>query len=240
MIRQSRSRSSQSSSVHPHPQPIEGPPETESQPTPIEVGGIGSSSNSNIGKKRTRGRNRCIKLFNRRPDDKLIMQINAEGQPIGENARPFATLRGIIVRTPGNAPLQVTKWADVLEQAKEKMWKHIQSEFKELSATQGGSFSSIGEEIYTRVMGAERHGRVHGYGLDPSPTSVFGSTSHQSQAAFDERWERSHCNAANAEVVGACFGTSHSQSEIFGYAEGYDSALVEEAYSDGMSIAQFS
>ena len=50
-------------------------------------------------------------MFNRRPDDKLIVQFNAKGQPIGENARPFATLCGIIVRTPGNAPLQVKKWA---------------------------------------------------------------------------------------------------------------------------------
>ncbi|RWR75198.1 transposon protein, putative, CACTA, En/Spm sub-class, expressed [Cinnamomum micranthum f. kanehirae] len=294
----------------------------DSEPARTEVGGIGSSSNPISGKKRTRGSSRGIKLFNRRPDDKLIVQFNAEGQPIGDNARPFATLCGIIVRTPGNAPLQVTKWADVPEQSKEKMWKHIQdyavvdderkkwvlqslgkkyrdyrkdikdkyyspwntdderlqhrppdvssedwawlvqywgspevqavasknkanrssqklrhtggtksfarhrdeetrsrtdgsiptradlfirthsrkdgtpvdeksteiiSKFKELSAAQeGGSSSSIGDDIYTQVMGAERHGRVRGYGLGPTPTSVFGSTSRQSQAAFDE------------------------------------------------------
>ncbi|RWR97188.1 bromodomain-containing protein 4-like protein isoform X3 [Cinnamomum micranthum f. kanehirae] len=63
----------------------------------------------------------------------------------------------------------------------------IISKFKELSATQeGGSSSSIGDEIYTQVMGEERHGRVRGYGLGPTPTSVFGSTSRQSQAAYDE------------------------------------------------------
>ncbi|KAJ8640132.1 hypothetical protein MRB53_016826 [Persea americana] len=33
-------------------------------------------------------------------------------------------------------------------------------------------------------MGAERHGRVRGYGLGPTPTSVFGSTSRQTQATF--------------------------------------------------------
>ena len=27
-----------------------------------------------------------------------------------------------------------------------------------------------------------------------------------------QRWERSHCNAADAEVVGACSGTAHSES----------------------------
>ncbi|RWR85176.1 bromodomain-containing protein 4-like protein isoform X3 [Cinnamomum micranthum f. kanehirae] len=122
MRRRTRSRSSQSSSV----QPLEETSETQSQPTPTEVGGIDSSSSSNIGKKRTRGSTRGIKLFNRRPGDKLIVQFNTEGQPIGENARSFSTLCGIVVRAPGNAPLQVTKWADVSEQAKEKMWRHIQ------------------------------------------------------------------------------------------------------------------
>lgn len=78
------------------------------------------------GQKRTRGRTRGIKLFNRRPGDKLIIQFNAEGQPIGENARSFSTLCGIVVRSPGNAPLQVKKWAEIPEQAKEKMWSHIQ------------------------------------------------------------------------------------------------------------------
>ncbi|KAJ8630445.1 hypothetical protein MRB53_023768 [Persea americana] len=292
MLCRSSSRSSQSSSV----QPPEETSETQSQPTPSEVGGIVSSSSSNIGKKRTRGSTRGIKLFNRRPGDKLIVQFNAEGQP-------------------------VTKWADVSDQAKEKMWRHIQefavvdeerkkwvlqslgkkyrdyrkdmkdkyysswntdekrlqhrppdvssedwawlvgywgnpevqavaaknkanrsrqtvkhtggtksfaryrdeetrkrtdgsipsrvdlfirthtrkdgtpvdeksaeiiSKFRELNATQGGSSSSIGDDIYTKVMGAERHGRVRGYGLGPTPTSVFGSTSSQSKAAYEE------------------------------------------------------
>ncbi|RWR97966.1 hypothetical protein CKAN_02744300 [Cinnamomum micranthum f. kanehirae] len=32
-------------------------------------------------------------------------------------------------------------------------------------------------------------------------------------ASLMQRLERSHCSAADAEVVGACFGTSHSQSD---------------------------
>eukprot|EP00268_Persea_americana_P068784 TRINITY_DN964_c1_g1_i5.p1 TRINITY_DN964_c1_g1~~TRINITY_DN964_c1_g1_i5.p1 ORF type:complete len:110 (+),score=12.55 TRINITY_DN964_c1_g1_i5:1068-1397(+) len=35
-------------------------------------------------------------------------------------------------------------------------------------------------------MGEERHGRVRGYGLGPTPTSVFGSISRQYLVAFDE------------------------------------------------------
>ncbi|XP_059594024.1 uncharacterized protein LOC100249107 [Vitis vinifera] len=35
------------------------------------------------------------------------------------------------------------------------------------------------DEIYTQVMGPERHGRVRGYGFGPTPSSVFGSTSRR-------------------------------------------------------------
>ena len=31
------------------------------------------------------------------------------------------------------------------------------------------------DEIYHKVVGKERHGRVRGYGLGPTPTSVFGA-----------------------------------------------------------------
>ena len=36
------------------------------------------------------------------------------------------------------------------------------------------SFELINEdEIYHKVVGKERHGRVRGYGLGPTPTSIF-------------------------------------------------------------------
>ncbi|KAJ8632938.1 hypothetical protein MRB53_026274 [Persea americana] len=115
------------------------------------------------GQKRTRRRTRGIKLFNRRPGDKLIIQFNVEGQPTGENAKSFSTLSGIVVRSPSNAPLQVKKWARILEQAKEKMWSHIQ----------------------VNGDGTRASGRVRGYGLGPTPTSNFGSTSSQSRANYE-------------------------------------------------------
>ncbi|RVW72576.1 hypothetical protein CK203_060062 [Vitis vinifera] len=40
------------------------------------------------------------------------------------------------------------------------------------------------DEIYTQVMGLERHGRVRGYGFGPPPTSVFGSTSRRRSGAI--------------------------------------------------------
>ncbi|KAF8405978.1 hypothetical protein HHK36_008058 [Tetracentron sinense] len=51
---------------------------------------------------------------------------------------------------------------------------------------ENGSCSSIGDDIYTQVMGPERHGRVRGYGLGSTPSTVFGSTSSQSRAAYVE------------------------------------------------------
>eukprot|EP00261_Vitis_vinifera_P035216 XP_019076459.1 PREDICTED: uncharacterized protein LOC104879893 [Vitis vinifera] len=39
--------------------------------------------------------------------------------------------------------------------------------------------STYVDEIYTQVMGLERHGRVRGYGFGPTPTSIFGSTSRR-------------------------------------------------------------
>ncbi|XP_010660395.1 uncharacterized protein LOC104881560 [Vitis vinifera] len=39
--------------------------------------------------------------------------------------------------------------------------------------------STYVDEIYTQVMGPERHGHVRGYGFGPTPTSIFGSTSRR-------------------------------------------------------------
>eukprot|EP00261_Vitis_vinifera_P033059 XP_019074302.1 PREDICTED: uncharacterized protein LOC104877390 [Vitis vinifera] len=39
--------------------------------------------------------------------------------------------------------------------------------------------STYVDEIYTQVMGPERHGCVRGYGFGPTPTSIFGSTSRR-------------------------------------------------------------
>ncbi|KAF8407996.1 hypothetical protein HHK36_007136 [Tetracentron sinense] len=64
----------------------------------------------------------------------------------------------------------------------------IISKFRELLAlsSQDGSSSFVGDDIFTQVMGPERHGRVRGYGLGPTPTSVFGSTSSQSRGHYEE------------------------------------------------------
>eukprot|EP00261_Vitis_vinifera_P033644 XP_019074887.1 PREDICTED: uncharacterized protein LOC109122483 [Vitis vinifera] len=44
--------------------------------------------------------------------------------------------------------------------------------------------STFVDKIYTQVMGPKRHGHVRGYEFDPTPTSVFGSTSRRRSGAI--------------------------------------------------------
>ena len=39
-------------------------------------------------------------------------------------------------------------------------------------------------DIYTQVMGSERHGRVHGLGFGATPTLVFGTTKKETNAVL--------------------------------------------------------
>eukprot|EP00261_Vitis_vinifera_P040885 XP_019082128.1 PREDICTED: uncharacterized protein LOC100244921 isoform X3 [Vitis vinifera] len=66
--------------------------------------------------------------------------------------------------------------------------KEIMDQFQQLLSQPEGTSSSTSassgastyvDEIYTQVMGPERHGRVRGYGFGPTPTSIFGSTSRR-------------------------------------------------------------
>ncbi|KAJ9682316.1 hypothetical protein PVL29_018274 [Vitis rotundifolia] len=55
------------------------------------------------------------------------------------------------------------------------------------SASSGSSTSVAStyvDEIYTQVVGPERHGRVRGYGFGPTPTLIFGSTSRRQSGAI--------------------------------------------------------
>ncbi|RVW70708.1 hypothetical protein CK203_062002 [Vitis vinifera] len=81
--------------------------------------------------------------------------------------------------------------------------KEIMDQFQQLLSQPEGTSSSISassgastsvsstsvtstyvDEIYTQVMGPERHGHVRGYGFGPTPTSVFGSTSRRRSRAI--------------------------------------------------------
>ena len=42
-------------------------------------------------------------------------------------------------------------------------------------------------DIYTQVMGSERHGRVHGLGFGATPTLVFGATKKETNAVLESK-----------------------------------------------------
>ncbi|XVE97294.1 hypothetical protein REPUB_Repub03eG0007300 [Reevesia pubescens] len=52
--------------------------------------------------------------------------------------------------------------------------QQVVDEFDTLSRSQESSSIIDEDEIYHQVVGKERHGRVRGYGLGPTPTTVFG------------------------------------------------------------------
>ncbi|KAF8404352.1 hypothetical protein HHK36_009235 [Tetracentron sinense] len=92
-------------------------------------------------------------------------------------------------RTDGSTPTQVDLFFLTHRQkngrAVDERSEEIMSKFRELSNSNQDGSSSI-SDIYTHVMGPERHGRVRGYGLGPTPTSVFGSSSSQYKTSYEE------------------------------------------------------
>ncbi|KAF8389601.1 hypothetical protein HHK36_024120 [Tetracentron sinense] len=81
-------------------------------------------------------------------------------------------------RTDGSIPTQADLF--ILTHTK-KDGKAVDDSSEEITDE---TCDSIGDDIYIQVMGPERHGRVCGYGLGPTPTSVFGSTSSQFSAQY--------------------------------------------------------
>ncbi|KAF8406045.1 hypothetical protein HHK36_008125 [Tetracentron sinense] len=77
------------------------------------------------------------------PGKRIPVEFNDMRQPKGDHTSKLANLCGSIVRNPNYAPLQVEKWNDIPNQAKEMMWKYIKSKCRELSGQpEGGSCSS--------------------------------------------------------------------------------------------------
>ncbi|KAF8412019.1 hypothetical protein HHK36_004578 [Tetracentron sinense] len=59
------------------------------------------------------------------PGKRIPVEFNDMRQPKGDHASKLANLCRSIVRNPNYAPLQVEKWNDIPNQAKEMMWKYI-------------------------------------------------------------------------------------------------------------------
>ncbi|KAL6312664.1 hypothetical protein AAG906_018929 [Vitis piasezkii] len=90
--------------------------------------------------------------------------------------------------------------------------------------------STYVDEIYTRVMGPERHGRVRGYGFGPTPTLVFGSTSRRrSGAILSTQLENAQemLMAAEQKFTTATEELSNVKDELSHVKETFEERLIE-------------
>ncbi|WOL08273.1 hypothetical protein Cni_G17026 [Canna indica] len=74
--------------------------------------------------------------------------------------------------------------------------QEIVDKFKALTQESDSSTPTTEDEIYRQVVGPERHGRTRGYGLGPTPTTVFGTTPGRIELASQLRI----ANTQNAEL----------------------------------------
>ncbi|XP_019081395.1 uncharacterized protein LOC104882542 [Vitis vinifera] len=83
--------------------------------------------------------------------------------------------------------------------------------------------STYVDEIYTQVMGPERHGRVQGYGFGPTPTSVFGSTSRwRSRVILSTQLEN-----AQEMLIAAKQKFTTATEELSNVKETFEEKLIE-------------
>ena len=73
-----------------------------------------------------RGPNRFDDIWNMPPGKKLILEINGAGQPVGENAGPWAKWLGIVARKPDMCPINYRSWHSMPLQYKNRCWEAIQ------------------------------------------------------------------------------------------------------------------
>ena len=73
-----------------------------------------------------RGPNRFDDIWNMPPGKKLILEINGAGQPVGENAGPWAKWLGTVARKPDMCPINYRSWHSMPLQYKNRCWEAIQ------------------------------------------------------------------------------------------------------------------
>lgn len=62
------------------------------------------------------------------------------------------------------------------------------------------SGSIVEDEIFSQIMGPERHGRVRGYGLGPTPTSVFGKGPTRAELISELKESNKHNEEMKDEI----------------------------------------
>ncbi|KAK9750137.1 hypothetical protein RND81_02G175900 [Saponaria officinalis] len=79
--------------------------------------------------KKTRGTVYCRKLTALAPGERIFVEFNADGIPIGQNASIFAFFLGEQVRNRAVFPIQVNGWEDFKEETLDHLWSCIMEKF---------------------------------------------------------------------------------------------------------------
>ncbi|XP_030949519.1 uncharacterized protein LOC115973400 [Quercus lobata] len=95
-------------------------PDTEDIPITVPTAGAVVVPNK-------RGPNRFDDIWNMPPGKKLFLEINGAGQPVGENAGPFAKWLGTMARKPDMCPINYRSWHSMPLQYKNRCWEAIQA-----------------------------------------------------------------------------------------------------------------
>ncbi|WOK98814.1 hypothetical protein Cni_G07526 [Canna indica] len=89
-----------------------------------------STDGSTTRKKRTRGKTRNLDLIKMSPGQKIRLDFNQYGQPIGVNASKFSSFLGNHVRNDGDIPISFEKWEDVPDEQKQKIYMRVLEKFE--------------------------------------------------------------------------------------------------------------
>ncbi|KAK9676316.1 hypothetical protein RND81_11G068400 [Saponaria officinalis] len=79
--------------------------------------------------KKTRGTVYCRKLTALAPGERIFVEFNADGIPIGQNASIFAFFLGEQVRNRAVFPIQVNGWEEFKEETLDHLWSCIMEKF---------------------------------------------------------------------------------------------------------------
>ncbi|KAL2898435.1 Eukaryotic translation initiation factor 3 subunit M, partial [Bienertia sinuspersici] len=127
-----------------------------------------------------RGLTRNLNMAKMRPGEKLKVDFNMNGQPIGDHRATLANYCGALVKDPLNAPLyDVEQFSQIPQENKDKMWQLVLNEMKRLlEQRKAGEISLTDEEIYAKIKPkGKQNSRDRHTGVSPSITSLFGGFS---------------------------------------------------------------
>ncbi|CAN6477789.1 unnamed protein product [Victoria cruziana] len=84
--------------------------------------------------KKTRGLTRALDTM-KISTQKLKVEVNKYGQPIGDNAPKLTTYIGTLARNPRVTPLTCYKWKDLSDVCKDDVWRRVLQKYEGLGVT---------------------------------------------------------------------------------------------------------